>query len=68
MRQAIGLDDAPCSVIALEHNVDVWPNGSLSPLPGRAAAFSYGFLPPGLFARVKEKFLELSQKGGKVQM
>ena len=66
-RQAIGLDDAPSWVIVSEHNVDVWPNGGLSPGPGRAGVFSYGFLPPGLFARIKEKFLELSQKAGHVQ-
>jgi hypothetical protein len=54
-------------VIVSEHNVDVWPNGGLSPVPGRAGVFSYGFLPPGLFARIKEKFLELGQKAGHVQ-
>ncbi len=62
VRQALGLDDAPCWVIVSEHNVDMWPNGGLAPLPGRHGKFSYGFIPPGLFARIKAKFLELSQK------
>jgi hypothetical protein len=66
VRQAIGLDDAPSWVIVSEHNVDLWPNGGLSPVPSRPGVFSYGFLPPGLFARIKEKFLELGQKAGKV--
>ncbi len=63
VRQNIGLDDAPSWVIVSEHNVDEWPNGGLAQLPGRAGVFSYGFIPPGLFAQVKAKFLELSGQG-----
>jgi hypothetical protein len=63
VRAALGLDDAPCWVIVSEHNVDEWPNGGLAPLPGRPGIFSYGFIPPGLFARVKAKFLELYEEG-----
>jgi len=61
VRQAIGLDDAPSWVIVSEHNVDEWPNGGLAALPGRPGVFSYGLLPPGLFARIKAEFLELSR-------
>jgi hypothetical protein len=61
--QALGLDDEPCWVIISEHNVDEWPNGGLQPLPGRPGVFSYGFIPPGLFAQIKTKFLEVA--GGK---
>lgn len=60
VRRAIGLDDAPCWVIVSEHNVDEWPNGGLAPIPGRAGIFSYGFIPPGLFAQIKARFLELA--------
>jgi hypothetical protein len=63
VRKALGLDDAPSWVIVSEHNVDEWPNGGLAPLPGRPGVFSYGFVPPGLFAQVKAKFLELYEKG-----
>ena len=59
--QAIGLDDAPSWVVVSEHNVDEWPNGGLSPVPGQAEAFAYGFLPPGLFAQVKVAFLDLAR-------
>lgn len=62
VRQALGLDDAPSWVIVSEHNVDEWPNGGLAPLPGRPDVSSYGFIPPRLFAQVKEKFLELSRQ------
>ena len=61
VKQAIGLDDAPSWVIVSEHNVDEWPNGGLSPVPGQAESFAYGFLPPGLFAQVKAAFLELAR-------
>ena len=63
VRQALGLDDAPCWIVVSEHNVDEWPNPGLAPLPGRPGVFAYGFIPPGLFARVKAKFLELHDKG-----
>ncbi len=62
VRQALGLDDAPCWVIVSEHNVDEWPNPGLAPLPRRPGVFAYGFIPPGLFARVKATFLQLYEK------
>jgi hypothetical protein len=63
VREALGLDDAPCWIIVSEHNVDEWPNAGLAPLPGQPGIFSYGFMPPALFAQVKSKFLELYEKG-----
>ena len=61
VRQALGLDDAPGWVIVSEHSIDEWPNAGLSPLPGRPDTFSHGFIPPGLFARIKARFLELAR-------
>lgn len=61
VKRAIGLDDEPSWVIVSEHNIDEWPNGGLSPIPGRPTEFSYGFLPPGLFGDIKAKFLELAR-------
>ena len=63
VRDALGLDDEPSWIIVSEHNVDERPNACLAPLPGRPGVFSYGFIPPGLFAQVKAKFLELYEKG-----
>ena len=63
VREVLGLHQAPCWIIVSEHNVDEWPNAGLAPLPGRPGIFSYGFIPPGLFAQVKAKFLELYEKG-----
>lgn len=62
VREAIGLDDVPSWVIVSEHNVDEWPNGGLSPLPGKPGAFAYGFLPPALFAAIKARFLVLARE------
>ncbi|RFB92688.1 hypothetical protein B5K11_15630 [Rhizobium leguminosarum bv. trifolii] len=61
VKQAIGLDDAPSWIIVSEHNIDEWPNGSLSPVPGSEGIFAYGFIPPGLFATIKAKFLDLAK-------
>jgi hypothetical protein len=60
--RATALDSAPSWVIVSEHNIDEWPNAGLSPIPGRPEAFSYGFIPPGLFAQIKAKFLELARE------
>ncbi|WP_395677381.1 hypothetical protein [Inquilinus sp.] len=62
VKQAIGLDDAPSWVIISEHNIDEWPNGGLSMVPGTSGVFAYGFIPPGLFARIKAEFLELARR------
>jgi hypothetical protein len=63
VKRALGLDDAPSWVIVSEHNIDEWPNAGLSPIRGRPDVFSYGFIPPGLFALIKTRFLELARQG-----
>lgn len=61
VRQAIGLDDEPSWVVVSEFNVDEWPNAGLTPLPGKPDVFAYGFIPPGLFATIKARFVELAR-------
>ena len=63
VRAALGLDEERTWVIVSEHNVDEWPNGGLSPLPGRPAVFAYGFLPPALFKEIKARFIDLARGG-----
>jgi hypothetical protein len=63
VRQAIGLDDAESWVIVSEYHIDEWPNGGLSPVPGNVGVFACGFIPPGLFAKIKAGFLELARRG-----
>jgi hypothetical protein len=67
VRAALGLDDEPCWVIVSEYNVDEWPNAGLRTLPGRSRTFSYGLLPPRLFANIKAMFLELARSGESVK-
>ena len=62
VKQAIGLDTARSWVILSEHNIDEWPNAGLSPVPGKPNVFAYGFIPPGLFAQIKTRFLELARQ------
>jgi hypothetical protein len=62
VKRAIGLDDEPSWVIVSEHNIGEWPNGGLSHVPGKPGVFSYGFIPPGLFAQIKARFLELARE------
>ena len=62
VKQAIGLDDEPSWIIVSEHNVDEWPNSGLSPVPGKPGIFAYGFIPPGLFALIKEAFITLARQ------
>ncbi|MCK0199082.1 hypothetical protein MWN34_19470 [Ancylobacter sp. 6x-1] len=61
VKEAIGLDSEPSWVIVSEHNIDERPNGGLSPVPGKPGEFSYGFIPPGLFAKIRARFLELAR-------
>ena len=63
VKQALGLDSATSWVIVSEYKVDEWPTAGLAPLPGRPGNFAYGFIPPRLFATVKARFLELSDRG-----
>jgi len=65
VRQMLGLDDAPSGAIVSEYNVDSWPSAGLAPLPGKPDVFSYCFVPPSLFASIKEKFLEQTKQGAK---
>lgn len=59
VKMAIGLDDQPSWIIVSEYNIDAWPNAGLSEIPGRPGIYSYGFLPPTLFASVKRGFTNL---------
>ena len=59
VRRALDLDYTPSWVIVSEHNIDEWPNAGLSLLLGLPEVFSCGFIPPGLFAQIRARFVEL---------
>ena len=58
VKQVSGLDEAPSWVNGPEHNVEESPIGGLPPLPGQPTTFSYGLVPPVLFAQIKVQFLK----------
>jgi hypothetical protein len=62
VRQAIGLDDESSWVVVSEYNVDGWPNAGLMPVPGKPDVFAYGFIPPGHFATIKARLVELARQ------
>ncbi len=64
VKQRLGLDDARSWVVLTEWNAFVWPGPDLRPAPGRDdRSFAHGVLPPGLFTIIRERLLDLVQKG-----
>jgi hypothetical protein len=64
VKRHLGLDSERGWIVVSQYNVDEWPNPGLSPVQGKADGFSYGFVPPGLFAQVKEAFLAVAHRRG----
>ena len=59
VKRRLGLDDAPSWVVLSETNGFLWPGPDLRPPPGRPPdEAAYGFLPPSLFAQIRDRFLE----------
>jgi len=68
-KRHIGLPaDSPSYVIVSEVNVDRWPNGDMSLVPGRQTAFTYDRPVPGpMLSRIMKAFLRVVQ-AKKMQM
>lgn len=62
VRRHLGLDEARSWIVVSEYNLDEWPSAGISRVD-RGTAFAYGFLPPGLLAKIKEGFLEVVRAG-----
>ena len=58
----LGLDDGPAWIRVDELNRFAWPGFDLRPIPGRAGAFAYGFLPRPLFEQVRALILDGRRK------
>ena len=59
VKRRLGLDDARSWIIVSEWNEFVWPGPDLRRIDGPdGPSISYGMLPPGLFATVRDKFLD----------
>ena len=58
VKRRLGLDDEPSWIVITEANEFIWPGPDLRPVPGdQLGGITYGFLPPGLFARVRAAFV-----------
>ena len=58
--RSAGLDAGRSWVILSEFNEFVWPGFDLAIVPGRTpSTVAYGFLTPGFFARMRERWLAL---------
>lgn len=54
VKRVLGLDEDPSWVMVNEANLTEWPGHDLARTPG--GNWSYGFLPPRLFARIHQAF------------
>jgi hypothetical protein len=60
VKQHLGLDGERSWIVYSESNLFSWPGPDLRRVAGRDGnSFSYGFLPPKLFAELRRRFLEL---------
>jgi hypothetical protein len=59
-KRRLGLDDARSWIILDEANRFTWPGPDIRPFDTpKGRSISYGFLPPGLFKSVRDRFLAL---------
>jgi hypothetical protein len=59
-KRRLGLDEAHSWIVLDEANRFVWPGPDIRPFDTpQGASISYGFLPPGLFKIVRDRFLAL---------
>jgi hypothetical protein len=64
VKERLGLDTERSWIIISEWNEFLWPGPDLRPVPGAdRTTIAYGFLPPGLFRIVRERFLALARQG-----
>ena len=63
VRQRLHLDEAPCWAIVNEGNRFCWPGVDLGQAPVKPPSVAYGFLPPKLFAKLRDRFVEIAEAG-----
>jgi len=57
VKHRLGLDEARSWIVVSEINRFVWPGPDLRPVSSaEPECFEYGFLPPGVFRQVLERF------------
>ncbi|RJF80720.1 hypothetical protein D3874_26900 [Oleomonas cavernae] len=64
VKQRLRLDGERSWVVVDEANLFAWPGPDIRPVPGDSKqGFAYGFLPPGFFRLVRDRFLALARSG-----
>ncbi|WP_271146078.1 type II toxin-antitoxin system PemK/MazF family toxin [Brevundimonas sp. NIBR10] len=61
VKKSLGLDDLPSWIVTDEANIFQWPGHDLA--RRRDGTVEYGFLPPGLFARVRSSVEDTIKQG-----
>jgi hypothetical protein len=62
VKRHLGLDGERSWVILDEFNVFTWPGFDLASVAGAKERCDYGFMPPYLFRKIIEKFIELRRQ------
>ena len=63
VKQRLGLDEERSWIVVSEANVFTWPGPDLRFVRGKGPeSAAYGFLPPGLFKVVRDRFLERARR------
>jgi len=58
----LGLDDERSWVVLTEVNEFTWPGPDLRTIGGNAATVAFGFLPPGFFRVIRDRYLALQRR------
>jgi hypothetical protein len=62
VKKHLRLDGERSWVILDEFNVFTWPGFDLASVAGAKERYDYGFIPPSLFRKIIEKFIELRRQ------
>lgn len=58
VKENLGLDNDRSWVYLSECNIDSWPNPDLRQLPHQPGVFAYGHIPPKLFRKIRDAFVD----------
>lgn len=64
----LGLDGERSWVVLTEVNEFTWPGPDLRTIGGNAATVAFGFLPPGFFKVVRDRYLDLQRRNKAAQV
>jgi hypothetical protein len=62
VKKHLGLDDSPSWVVVNEGNEFMWPGYDMKKVP-KTKKYTYGFLPPALFNKIRSAFVAFHKTG-----